>query len=99
MTEGFDEDGALDWQGTMYKTMLYTDASGGHISVTDSLSPPCSGPPRHIHHDADETFVLITGKIGFWLDWKTRVCGADSSFLAERRIPFWCSAIRPPDIW
>jgi quercetin dioxygenase-like cupin family protein len=87
MTEGFDEDGALDWLGTKYKTLLSIDASGGHISVTDSLSPPYSGPPRHIHHDADETFVLITGKIGFWLDGKTRICEAGSSFFIPRGTP------------
>jgi quercetin dioxygenase-like cupin family protein len=87
MTGGFDEDGAIDWQGTKYKTMLSSDASGGHISVTDSVSPPQSGPPRHIHHDADETFMLITGQIGFWLDGKTQVCGSGSSFFIPRGTP------------
>jgi quercetin dioxygenase-like cupin family protein len=38
------------------------------MSITDSVSPPNSGPPRHIHHDADETFVLLTGDAEFLLE-------------------------------
>lgn len=56
-----------DWLGTSYKTILTTAASAGAISVTDSVSPPLSGPPRHIHHDADETFVVLTGDVEFWI--------------------------------
>lgn len=56
-----------DWLGTSYRTILTTAASAGAISVTDSVSPPLSGPPRHIHHDADETFVVLTGDVEFWI--------------------------------
>lgn len=89
--DGFDEDGALDWLGTKYRTLLTRDASGGNVSVTDSVSPPQSGPPRHVHYDADETFVIITGEVGFWLNGQTVVCGPGSSFFIPRvrRIPFW----------
>ena len=34
----------------------------------DSLGPPGSGPPRHIHAGEDETFILVTGACEFWLD-------------------------------
>ena len=37
------------------------------MSITDSVSPPNSGPPRHIHHDADEAFVILTGNVEFWM--------------------------------
>lgn len=60
--------GAIEWLGVHYRTILSTAASGGAMSITDSISPPGSGPPRHIHHDADETFVLLTGDAEFWLE-------------------------------
>lgn len=60
--------GAIEWLGVHYKTILTTDATNGAMSITDSVSPPNSGPPRHIHHDADETFVLLTGDSEFWLE-------------------------------
>jgi len=85
--DGFDEDGALDWLGTKYRILLSREASGGNISVTDSVSPPLSGPPRHIHHDADETFMIMTGEIGFWLDGKTVICGSGSSIFIPRGTP------------
>jgi quercetin dioxygenase-like cupin family protein len=59
---------AIEWLGVHYNTILTTDATNGAMSITDSVSPPGSGPPRHIHHDADETFIMLTGDSEFWLD-------------------------------
>lgn len=59
--------GAVEWLDTHYRTTLTTAETGGAMSITDSVSPPNSGPPRHIHHDADETFVILTGDAEFWL--------------------------------
>lgn len=61
-------EGAFEWLGTWYKPSLQTDASGGTLSITDSVGQPGSGPPRHVHDDADETFVMLSGKAEFWLD-------------------------------
>lgn len=60
--------GAFAWLGVQYKPILSREASGGAMSIVDSVSPPDSGPPRHIHHDADETFVVLTGDCEFWLE-------------------------------
>ncbi len=59
--------GATQWLGVHYRTILTTAATDGAMSITDSVSPPGSGPPRHVHHDADETFVMLTGDAEFWL--------------------------------
>ncbi|VVT11846.1 cupin domain-containing protein [Hoeflea sp. EC-HK425] len=59
---------AIEWLGVHYKTILRQEETGGTMSVVDSVSPPNSGPPRHIHHDADETFVILSGDILFWLE-------------------------------
>ena len=60
--------GDLEWLGTHYRTLLPSAATGGGVSVVDSWSPAGSGPPRHVHDDADETFVMISGAAVFWLE-------------------------------
>lgn len=59
---------AIEWLGTSYRTILSTADSGGAMSILDTVSPAGSGPPRHIHHDADETFILLSGDAEFWLE-------------------------------
>jgi quercetin dioxygenase-like cupin family protein len=58
----------LEWLGVTYHTILSTQASGGAMSIVDSVSPAGSGPPRHIHQREDETFIVLTGECEFWLE-------------------------------
>lgn len=67
--------GTIEWNGTQYKTLLSREQSGGNISIVDSVSPVNSGPPRHVHHNEDETFFLISGQCEFFLDGETSVHG------------------------
>lgn len=64
------KDGA-SWLGTTYRTPLTTQDTGGAMSITDLVTPPFQGPPRHVHHAEDEAFVVLTGDIEFWLDGET----------------------------
>lgn len=57
----------LEWLGVTYRTILGAEESGGAMSITDSVSPPGSGPPRHVHHREDEAFFIISGACEFWL--------------------------------
>lgn len=57
----------VEWLGVSYKTILATSATNGAMSITDSLSPNGAGPPRHVHHKEDETFVVLSGRCEFWL--------------------------------
>jgi quercetin dioxygenase-like cupin family protein len=41
------------------------------MSITDSVSPAGSGPPRHVHHGEDETFVILSGACEFWVAGET----------------------------
>ncbi len=68
MSGGFPGPGSIDCQGTRYETLLATADTGGAFSGIDRVSPLCSGPPRHAHDDADETFVMLSGEEGFWLE-------------------------------
>lgn len=76
--------GSIEWGGTFYKTLLPTSATDGAMSIVDSVSPPNSGPPRHIHHDADEAFVVLTGDCEFWLEGERFVRGPGQSAFIPR---------------
>ena len=75
---------AIEWLGVHYRTILASADTAGTLSVTDSVSPPGSGPPRHIHHDADETFVLLTGDTEFWLEGERFTRGPGQSVFVPR---------------
>jgi len=67
--------GWIDWLGVKYKTIL---------SIVDSLSPANSGPPRHIHHAEDETFVMISGTCRVWIAGKEILAGPGESVFVPR---------------
>lgn len=77
-------DSAIEWNGTRYKTILKTKDTGGAMSIVDSVSQPGSGPPRHVHHDADEVFVTLTGDAEFWLDGERLHCGPGQSVFVAK---------------
>lgn len=75
---------AIQWLGVHYKTILSTKDTGGTMSIVDSVSPPLSGPPRHIHRDADETFVVLSGDCEFWLEGQMHTRGPGQSIFIPR---------------
>lgn len=80
----FDTDGAIEWLGVHYKVLLHASDTGGAISVVDSLSPAGSGPPRHVHHAEDETFVNLAGRIEVWIEGETTEIGPGQSAFVPR---------------
>lgn len=79
----FTED-TVEWLGVAYRTVLQPGASGGAMSIVDSLSPVGSGPPRHIHEAEDETFVILTGQVRVWMAGEEKVLGAGESVFVPR---------------
>jgi mannose-6-phosphate isomerase-like protein (cupin superfamily) len=41
------------------------EETAGAVGVFEATSPPGFGPPRHIHHDADELFYVLSGEFQF----------------------------------
>ena len=78
-----DQD-TLEWLGVSYRTILSPEDTGGAMSIVDSTSPPESGPPRHIHHNEDEIFVILTGKVRVWLEGEETVLEAGQSAFIPR---------------
>ncbi len=77
-------DDAVEWLGVRYRTLLPMAETGGRMSIFDSVSPQNSGPPRHIHNDADETFVLLSGDVEFWLEGETFTRGPGEAVFVPR---------------
>ena len=72
----------LDWNGTTYRTILDASETEGAMSIFDSVSPPRSGPPRHVHDAEDETFVILSGEVEFWLEGETFTrCPGETAFI------------------
>nr|WP_306267988.1 hypothetical protein [Pararhizobium sp. IMCC3301] len=86
MTDSLLGADAVEWLGTHYTTLLSAAQSDGSLSVIDSVAPPNSGPPRHIHHDADETFVTLTGDAEFWIEGDILSAARCRSLCATRQI-------------
>lgn len=85
------------WNGTTYRTILDTSETGGAMSIVDSVSPPRSGPPRHVHDAEDEVFVVLSGEVEFWLDGETFVKGpGESAFIPRgKEHTFWVISDHP----
>ena len=68
MFDDFTRPDTLDWNGVLYRVLLSSAESGGAMSIVDSWTPAGEGPPRHVHDAEDETFVILSGRLRFWLD-------------------------------
>lgn len=75
---------SLHWNGVIYRTLLDGAGSGGAMSIVDSVSPPNSGPPRHVHDAEDEAFVILTGRCLFWLEGETFERGPGTAVFVPR---------------
>lgn len=84
MKDLMTDDATIEWLGVRYKTILTAEETGGAMSIVDSLSPLGSGPPRHIHHNEDETFVMITGTCKIWIEGIETIAGPGESVFIPR---------------
>ena len=84
MKDLMTDDATIEWLGVRYKSILTPEETGGAMSIVDSLSPVGSGPPRHIHHNEDETFVMITGTCKVWIEGVETIAGPGESVFIAR---------------
>lgn len=75
---------AIVWLDVYYKTILSPEQTGGALSIVDSWSPVGSGPPRHVHENEDETFVMISGTCKVWVDGEETLAGPGESVFIPR---------------
>ncbi len=84
MSDFIADENTCEWLGVQYKTILSGADSGGSMSIVDSLSPVGSGPPRHIHQNEDETFIVVTGTCKIWIEGEETMAGPGTSVFIPR---------------
>jgi mannose-6-phosphate isomerase-like protein (cupin superfamily) len=59
----------------------------GQLSVEEFTCPPqFTGPPAHVHHAHDETFVILTGTLDFTVDGQAVSAPAGTLIYAPREV-------------
>lgn len=59
----------LDFPGQItLRVLIPAAATGGTLAVFEDIVQPDIGPPRHIHPDQDETFLVEEGQFAFEID-------------------------------
>lgn len=59
---------AIDFLGCLVTIKVAGEDVGDRFSVAEHWCPAGFGPPPHVHHEEDETFVILEGAV-------TGVCG------------------------
>ncbi len=60
---------AYDFPGAItLRILLTSEQTGGTHVVFEDIVQPNIGPPRHIHHDQDETFFFLEGEFDVEVD-------------------------------
>lgn len=61
----------VDWHGGTFRILLTPAETEGRLGMFEAIVPPGFGPPRHIHHNEDETVLILEGEARYWLDGQT----------------------------
>ena len=69
-------------------TLLLTAAdTRGRYTVMEATLPPNAGPPPHVHSREDETFLVLSGEVTFYVGKETRLLKPGEFLFAPRNIP------------
>lgn len=49
--------------GDTYSVLLSSEETSGKMGMIEALVPAEAGPPPHTHHNEDECFILIDGRL------------------------------------
>ena len=75
----------LDFPGQITLRVLVPGSqTGGTLAVFEDIVQPDIGPPRHIHHDQDETFLVEEGQFVFEIDGTRISAGAGDAAYVPR---------------
>ena len=54
--------------GDSLTVMLGREQTGNQLSVMFGVTPPGGGPPLHVHHREDEIFLVVEGRISYYVN-------------------------------
>jgi quercetin dioxygenase-like cupin family protein len=64
-----------------------TETSSGSLTFIDNVIAPGAGPPRHLHHDADELFYILEGHLHVEADGQALDAPAGATVFIPRGVP------------
>jgi len=81
--EGFT---TTSW-GEASRTRLSPEQTNGALAILDYRAPAGFGPPRHLHHNDDEIFLIQSGDIVIWTPAGCRTAGPGDVVLLPKLMP------------
>lgn len=63
----------IEWNGSTIQVLLDREETGGEMGMFTTRFRSPGGPPRHVHDDAGEAFVVLEGSATVLVDGKTMV--------------------------
>jgi mannose-6-phosphate isomerase-like protein (cupin superfamily) len=76
------------WFGNTLATIHLSSGEGADgICVMEHRLPFDDAPPLHVHHDEDEVFHILEGRMRFVLGGRTIEAGAGETVLAPKGVP------------
>lgn len=85
----------VTWNGTDYRVLLSAEDSDGRIGIFLSEVDQASGPPLHVHDDADETFYVLAGTTVFWVDGEERTVEPGGAAFVPRGVEHTFRVVDP----
>ena len=73
--------------GALTETLLTHEATGGALSILQVTDPPGAEAPLHVHHNDDETFVVLEGSVTFEVGGEAIPAGPGDVAFGPRAIP------------
>jgi len=73
--------------GDRVAILLDGAATDQRYTVMEATLPPKAGPPPHVHHREDETMLVLSGEVTFFVGDTTKVLKAGEFIFAPRGIP------------
>jgi mannose-6-phosphate isomerase-like protein (cupin superfamily) len=78
------------FEGMTVKVLLSTSETQGTLAVFEDTVAPGFGPPRHIHHNQDETFFFVEGFFDVEVDGQLfHMKAGDVAFIPKGAVHAW----------
>ena len=74
----------LTWNRSQILIRARRSDTAGAIGIFETVDQPGDGPPLHVHDDADETFVILSGEAEFSLNGKRSHHGVGATIFVPR---------------
>ena len=88
MTLPADLSDRMIWTFNMLmEVKVSAEDTGGALTAIDSWLTPAANPPMHVHHDQDESFVVLEGEVEFFLGSESQIARAGDFVFGPRGVP------------